>query len=704
MMSAENRSNLDAFFAPTSIAVIGASGDPNRIGGLPINYLKGQKFGGAIYPVNPNRTEVQGLRAYASIADIPSGIDLAIVAVPAPDAVAALRICDEKGVKAAIVFSAGFAEIGEQGQALQSELNDILRAGRLRVIGPNCGGCVNFHNGAWSTFVPLLRDIQSPPGNVALVTQSGAFANYGFAVGRRRGIRFSALMSTGNEVDVDIADGIEYMARNAATDVILLYLEGTRDGPRLARALRAAQELGKAVVAVKVGRTKAGAAAAASHTAALAGLDEVYDGIFRQFGVARARSIEELFDIGYACSTGRWPGSRNVAVVSVSGGVGVLMADEAETRGLCVEPMPAAARAKIKDILPFAVPNNPVDVTAQTVNDLTIFEKALEVVLQDGGYGSVVSYLGFMGRSPEFVARLLPLWQSFQRRFPECVLPVISLFDDKTRQMLLDEPGMMVFEEPTHALRAVAAMCQIAEALERARARGNRPEAKGSAWHPAQDGQLDEVDSLAIIAEAGLDVVPHKVVGDIEAAVAAADEIGYPVVLKVVSPDIPHKAAVGGVVLGIDSSAEFRKAYARVFARFESLSGRPRLRGFIVAPMLSSKGEIIIGVNRDPVFGPVVMVGRGGTAVENLRQVSFRLAPIDEAEAIEMLKESGVADPARAALSIAALNNIASAIRRFSEFVADNRDSIVSIDINPVVLRHDGRWVAVDALAVLGKQ
>jgi acyl-CoA synthetase (NDP forming) len=281
---------LDAFFRPESIAVVGASADPDRIGGLPVRFLRASGFKGRIYPVNPTRQEVQGLRSFATLRDLPEVPELIVVAVPGEQAVSVVRLGADLGSRAAIVFSAGFAETGGEGVRLQSDLVAAASASGMRVLGPNCAGAADFHSGCLATFAPLLRVPQPRPGNVALVTQSGAFANYGYAVGRRRGVLFSRFLSTGNQADVDVADGIESAVADERTDVILVYMEGCRDGRRLVRALAAAQAAHKAVVAVKVGRTDAGQAAVRSHTAALAGSDRIFDAVFRQHDVYRARS------------------------------------------------------------------------------------------------------------------------------------------------------------------------------------------------------------------------------------------------------------------------------------------------------------------------------------------------------------------------------------------------------------------------------
>ena len=368
--------SLDRLFRPRSIAVLGASSSPTKVGGRPVAALIRNRYEGAVYPVNPRSETIQGLPAFASVKDIPGAVDLAICTVPPGAVMSVLGECAEKGVGSLVVFTSGFAEVGESGA--QEAMAGLAREAGIRLMGPNCMGMVNFGSRAVGSFHPAFAD-DIVPGAIGLVSQSGAFGGLAYMLARSRGHSLSYMLTTGNEADVDIGDCTAFLADDPDTKAILLYMEGCRNGPKFLAALERARESETPVIAVKLGRTEAGAAAAASHTAALAGEDAVYDSLFRQFGVYRADSIEEFFDIARSCVVGTLPANERVAMVTVSGGVGVLMADDANGRGLEVAPMPEAAQRRMLELVPFAAARNPIDVTGQVLNDPTLLDQAIEL-------------------------------------------------------------------------------------------------------------------------------------------------------------------------------------------------------------------------------------------------------------------------------------------------------------------------------------
>jgi acyl-CoA synthetase (NDP forming) len=383
-----------------------------------------------------------------------------------------------------------------------------------------------------------------------------------------------------------------------------------------------------------------------------------------------------------------------VALVSVSGGVGVLMADEAEARGLDVAPVPQQAQSEIRALVPFAATANPIDVTAQTVNDISLFDRSLQAVLRSGGFSSVVCFLGFMGQSPEFIARLLPLWRELGRRYPDVLMPIVSLFEPATREQLLSEPGLMVFEEPTHALRALAALCRFAEAE-----RGGAPRAVHSpAPFPRTDrrGILNEAEGLALIAAIGMPVVPFRVARTADEAAGHAAALGGAVAVKILSCDVPHKAKFGGIRLGVASEAAVRSAFAAVTDVVARAVPQARLEGTIVAAMVEPRLEVAIGLQRDVTFGPTIMVGAGGTDIEARGEVAFRLAPLSLAEAGRAIDEVA----SLRSLGGAAREAIAAAMVRFGAWAATD-PSLVSVDVNPVAVLDDGSVCALDALVIM---
>ena len=460
---------LDPLFRPKSVAIIGASSDANRIGGRPVRFSK-YAFKGAILPINPNQKEIQGLPAYASIRDVPGPVDQAIIAVPAKAAMQAADDCIAKGVKAAVMFSSGFAETGAEGRAMQVELARRCAAGGMKLVGPNSLGMFNAHIGLYSTFSSYFDPLWPRTGPVSIVSQSGAFGTYFLAIAAERGLGFSHCVATGNEADVDVAACVDWLADDPDTGVIMIYLEGCRDGARLRAALARAAANRKPVVAMKVGVSEQGVAAIASHTGSLAGSDPVFDAVFRENNVHRAHSLDELVDVAYACSGGVFPKSPRVGVVTLSGGVGIQMADAAAEFGLELPRMPDAAQQKVLAMIPFAGPANPVDATAQVINDWSMFTTILGIVADEGNVDSVISFLAHTGTAVGVMDRLKPAILEVRRRFPDRVFILCARMP---REMVddLTAIGFLIFEDPTRAIRAVAALARLAQGGTRSRAR-----------------------------------------------------------------------------------------------------------------------------------------------------------------------------------------------------------------------------------------
>jgi acetate---CoA ligase (ADP-forming) len=690
--------SLEPLFRPASVAIIGASSDPGKIGGIPLKLLKTSRFAGALYPVNPNAATIQELPAFVSIRDIGRPIDLAIIAVPAPSVLDALEACAAAGVRAVIIFSAGFAEMDARGVRQQERIGAIARNGGPRVLGPNCIGVVNFTNGLFASFHPAFVDSRTDPGSIGLVSQSGAFAGHLHRMAGERDFAFSYCITTGNEADVDVADGLAFLADDPGTKAVMACLEGCRNGPKLIAALRLARDRKKPVIAMKLGRTELGAAAAQSHTAALAGTDAVFDGIFRQFGVHRAHSIEEFLDLGHACAVAPLPVNNRIALVTVSGGVGVLMADAAAQSGLEAAELPLAAQEKIKRLVPFAAARNPIDITGQVVNDVGLLEQALAISIAEDRYGSLVSFLGATPRLPERAERLRTLFSRLSADHPETVLVAAGLTTPEFRADL-QVRGCLTFEEPTRAVRTVAALAAFRAHFEREAAL-----LPGQCAVPPlpRSGPLSEYESLGFLGSAGIPVVEERLVASPDAAEAAADELGFPVALKVASAAIAHKTDSGAVALGLSTRQAVREAYRKIAERVEARTGRAAER-FVIAPMIDDGVETVLGVTRDPVFGPVVMFGLGSIFVEAMKDVVFRAGVIDADEARRMIREIravGILDGSRGRPPVD-IDALALALARLSMIAAAHRDSIESIDINPFMVRAEGRGaVALDALVI----
>ncbi|MDP9606818.1 UNVERIFIED_ORG: acyl-CoA synthetase (NDP forming) [Variovorax paradoxus] len=690
--------SLSALFAPRSIAVVGASSNPQKIGGIPVDYQRRFGFDGALYPVNPNADRIQELQAWPSLRAIGQPVDLAVLAVPAALVDGALDDAIAAKVKGVVLFSSGFAETGAEGTAAQARLGDKARAAGVRLIGPNCLGFMNIARNVYATFSPAPGVGRVAAGRIGLVSQSGAFGAYAYSMARARGVGLSLWATTGNEADVQFADCLAWLAQDPATDVIMGYMEGCRDGPRLRAALALAQANGKPVVMVKVGSTALGAQAAASHTAALAGDDAVYDAVFRQYGVLRARNLTEFFDLAHSAAVAGRPRDRSIGLFTLSGGVGALMADEASAQGLDVQPLSDAAQDTLRRWVPFAAPRNPVDITGQVTNDMSLLERSARVMLDDRGFASWMGFLAAAGASDAFWPVLRELVDSLRAAYPNTLLAISTLLAPE-RRAELEAMRCLVFADPSDGIRTIAALAGLKTGapLSTASAPASNP-------LKLAPGTMSEPDALALLAEAGVPVVEHRVVRSADEAAAAAEAIGDAVVVKIVSADIPHKSDVGGVALGLRGAAQARAAFERT--RDHALTARPdaRLDGALVARMLGGGVECIAGVHRDPVFGPVLMFGLGGIHVETLRDVSLRALPITRDDALAMVRELrafAILDGARGRAPVD-LDSIADALCALAGFALRAGDTLDSAEINPLIARPlaDGGCVAVDALVV----
>ncbi|MGO4158371.1 acetate--CoA ligase family protein [Cupriavidus sp. YAF13] len=708
--------NLDFLLKPRSVAVIGASTQPEKVGGMPIRLLRELGYAGRIFPVHPTASEIQGLPAYATLAAIGQAVDLAIVAVPAVATESVMAQLAKNGTRAVIFFTSGFAEVGDEGLAMQVALAESARRHGVALLGPNCLGVMNLRARMFATFSPIPLTGVPPAGDVGLVSQSGAFGAYAFALAREAGLGLSHWVTTGNEAGLQVADVIEWMAQDADTRVILAYMEGCRDGARLRRALAAARAAGKPVVITKVGTTEAGARSAQSHTASLAGEDAVYQAVFDEYGVHRAHTLEDFFRLGYTLSRGRRPARWDspsglmadavapVAIVTVSGGVGIMMADRAEELGMPMPPMPAAAAKVLRTSIPFASTANPIDVTGQVVAQPAVLLDAMAGVATCGEYGSVVAFLAGGANAPR-------LWEALQRTISAlhedkraAPLLLSGVVDDDKRAWL-EAHGCLVFREPAHAIEAVAALARAA-ALEAAAstpvAEATAPVAALLRDVPDDASALSESDAMRLLADAGVPVAAHGLARDADEAVALARRIGYPVAVKLCSAQVLHKSDVGGVALNLTDDAAVRKAFAAMQVALARADASLPFEGVLVARMVRGWGELMVGVRRDPVFGLVVLAGIGGTAVEIFRQMAFGLAPLSPERARAMLEQS------RAAVLFAGhrgnpvlpLAQAADLLVRVSKVAAALGPRLDTLEINPFIIGADGA-VAADAVITL---
>lgn len=692
--------SLSGLLAPDTIALVGASEDAARIGGRPLRYLREAGFRGAVYPVNPKREAVQGFKAYPSISALPQTPDVAILAVPASMTIQAVRDCAERNVKAAIVFSAGFAETGEDGRKLQDEMAAIAREGGMRLLGPNCLGVFSPASGYYGTFSAILDTGFMTPGPVGVVSQSGAYGSHIAHLARQRGLGIGHWITTGNECDVDVAEALRWIVDQPDINVVMAYAEGVRNRDTFIDALETARARRKAIVFMKVGRSEVGAHAVSSHTAALAGSDAVFDAILRQYGVWRAQTTAEQVDIAYACARGVYPKNDKLGIFTLSGGFGIQMADDAAAAGLDVAPMPDAAQQELKAMLPYASPRNPVDATAQALTDLPLMTSFLTAMLERGDYGFFTGIFGSGPASPTFSGRLREVLETASGASRDTIM-ALTMSAPPEIVRTYEEKGFLVHEDGSALMKALGALVHFRDSFDR-----DPSSSVDYAALPkleAGSAPLSELDAKNILAKAGIPFPQDRLVARAEDLRVAADAVGYPLVMKIVSPDIAHKTEIGGVLVGVKDEEEARRGFATILERTAEKRPDARIEGILVSPMIAGGVEVIAGVMRDPVFGPVVMFGLGGVFVEVLKDVTFRVAPFDVAEAHRMIRDirgfamlQGVrgAPPAD-------IDALAEMLSTLSRFAAANGETIESIDLNPVRVLERGKGVvALDALIV----
>jgi acyl-CoA synthetase (NDP forming) len=565
----------------------------------------------------------------------------------------------------------------------------------VRVIGPNCLGAFNSENRFYPTFTSTIDRATPVPGGISIASQSGAYGSHIYMASHMRGLGIRYWLTTGNEADLHVAETIRLLAESEDVHCIMAYAESIKDGPMLVEALELARSNRTPVIFMKVGRSEVGAQAACSHTASLAGEDAVYDAVLRQHGAWRVKSTEEMLDIAYACRPRIYPVGKRLGLVTISGGAGVLMADAAADHGLDVAPMPADAQAELKQILPFAAARNPVDVTAQFFNDLSLVPRFTKAMLDRGGYDALIGFWTSVAGSPVLGDPLLGHLTETMRDYRDRLFLHVMLTPDEMRERY-DAAGFPSFEDPTRAIVAMAAVMAFGVAF--AKEAAPAPDIPG--FSPLPQGPLGEREAKAVLAAAGLPVVHDRLATSGAEAVLAAQEAGGPVAMKIASPDILHKTEAGGVMLDI-AAGSAAAAYDTIVTNARAYAPRVRIDGVLISRMVTGGVECILGARTDPVFGPVVLFGLGGVFTEVLKDVSFRRAPFAEATAREMIEELKGLPLLKGARGEPAvdLDALAEAISRLSLFATVHGGAIDSVEMNPLRAMPDG-CLALDALIV----
>jgi acetate---CoA ligase (ADP-forming) len=699
---------LDSFFAPDSIALIGASRDQDKIPGRLLSMLRKNDYPGELFPVNPNYGDIDGLSCYKSIAEIGAPIDLAIIIIPARAVLGALEQCAAVGVKNAVIISSGFAEEGGDSAAMQDAIVRLAKNTGMRISGPNAEGFYSHAQRVAATFSPTVdvkpgvAPLLATERRIGIVAQSGGI---GFAIYHRAkalGVALSYVVSAGNESDLGAGEFFEYMVQDSSTDVILLFIEGIRDVDKFIAAARRAAELRKPVIVIKVGRSGAGERAAASHTASMAGWSAAYDAVFAKYGFIVSNDLDEAVTIAAVLTTNPLPKGDRVGVLTVSGGAGIWGADTVSMQGLQVPELSAGIQSEIKALLPsYGTARNPIDVTAQGVHTGGL-QKSIDLLDASDEVDSILVVLSLSSetRMPFKQAELKPVIEA-QRK--PIVFYSYTLPSDFARQALAAS-GVVVLSGLTHVGVALRRLVEYA--------RYQPPAPAGHATLPARDlsahlksDAYSESDSKALLRDAGITLPDEVLVTARDALDAAIARAGFPLVMKIQSPDIPHKSEVGGVRVNITTKGEAFTAYRDLLETTQRQRPNAAIQGVLVGPMAKKGVEIIIGTLQDATFGPMVMVGLGGITTELFRDVIYRPAPVSAAEAVAMLSELKAAPLLKgfrgaAKADVAALSHLITQVSHLAERL---RGAIAEIELNPVRVHADGRGVTILDALVVGK-
>ena len=691
---------IERLLNPRSIAIVGASTDLSKVNGRPLKHLMDKGYTGAILPVNQKYQEIQGLKCYASIAELPDGVDMAIIAVPAKDVIANVLELGARGVPAAVVFSSGFGEMGEEGKALEHDLADAARRAGVLLCGPNCLGFINAFSNAYATF-SQYADGDTGSGPIAFVTQSGAFGTAIAALVRQRGLGLGYFINTGNEADLTFSELMLAVVEDPRIRVAAGYLEGVSDGEGLVRLARRCQELGKPLVLTKVGRLGSGARAAASHTGALAVEDRIFDAVIRQYGVLRARNEEQMLDMLEALAQPRRCAGRGLGVATQSGGAGVMMADRAEEVGLAVPALNAATQQRLAKVMPaFGSANNPVDVTGQFVARPELLLESVVALLDDPQVDIAIVWLQLM---TAHVDKLIGIFQEIQTRTTK---PFFVCWVAAPQEALrrLRELGIVVYGAGERAVEAAAALAEYcSHQAEKIESSDKAVLALPSLPSAVHRGLVPCLEATEWLKAAGIPMAPVMLARDADEAVTAWQRFSAPVALKIESPDISHKTEVGGVVLKLSDEHSVREGVAQLLRNVSRNAPQARVSGVLIQPMIDGHIELVVGVHRDPVFGAMVMVGFGGVLVEVLKDVAFRHAPFGVDQGLAMLNElrlGALLDGVRgqSAVDRNAVARLLSDVSRLAAAVPQ----LAELDLNPVRVGADGP-MAVDCVMVLGE-
>lgn len=687
---------IDALLRPRSIALVGASADTARYSGRPLRFLVKHGYPGALYPVNPRYDRIGDHPCFPDVAAVPDPVDLAIIMLSALHVLAALEECAKKGVRAALVMSSGFAELGAAGRQAQQRVSELAVTTGMRICGPNSGGIINVRDRVGASLLSCLELDTLIPGDIALVSQSGTVCNAPFNRAQDRGIGFACLVSSGNEADLDVPDFVEYFAEDDGVRVIVAYVEGVKDGTRFLRAATRAAERGKPLVVLKVGAHERGRAVIASHTGAAAGSDSAFQAVFARTGAIRVHDLDEMIDVASVLAGSRRPRLPGVAVVAVgSGGAAGLLADMTAGAGLDLADFTEPTKQALGPLVsPLCTLTNPLDlagVSGLASEEPAMLRACLPVIAADPGVGSIVVALPSL---PYYCGEIAEALVDFHRSGPVPLL-VTWLAGSLSRRGfdILERHGVPLLRSCEAAVRGLRALLDHARFKDRApgtaAVAAPEPSTTAAAQRILADraGTLPEDETKRLLALYGIPGVPERRAASAADAVRAAREIGYPVALKIVSADIAHKQQVGGIRLGVSGDAAVRREFRALVAEVERSLPAAAIEGVLVQAMAREGLDVFLGMLRDPQFGAVVMLGLGGLLVARPGALTSGLAPLDAAGATRMVRESEVGRLLEAHRGLGfAPEGLIDLLGRFSRLAADVAPWVSAIDVNPVRL------------------
>ena len=691
---------LERFFNPQGVAVIGASANPQKLSYGVVRNLKEHGYPGPIYPVNPKGGEILGLKVYPSIGAVPDPVELAVIMVPAPLVEGVLQECGERGLKAIIIITGGFREAGPEGAAAEKRLKEVAQSYGMRIIGPNCVGVMDAHLPLDTTFIAAMPR----PGYIGFVSHSGAICGGTIDWARQMSVGFSRIASLGNQLDVDIADGIHMMQNDPHTRVISIYAEGLPNGRRFVEAA-AAVSRHKPVIALKAGLTSAGTRAVASHTGALAGNEQAYLAACHRAGALVVQSLQEQNDMALALATQPLPRSNRVAILTNAGGPAALAADELDRCDLRMADLGPETQEKLKAVTPRGAQlGNPVDMLGGPQAEM--YQAAGKILLSDPGVDMLLAIFVPQAITPvnDVARNVIAAAQSADKPVVCCLVGGESITE---AIRILNEHDVPFYQDPNRAARALAGLVRY-QALRTRPDITPQPvldidrtaayELLTQAWSESETAFTDPATAARIVAAYGIQVPAAEVVTEVETAIEAAEDLGYPVALKLIARDVVHKADVGGVALNLEGPDAVRDAFQRI--------GKGRAKPHMMVQQMSPRGvEVILGAQHDVQFGPLLMFGLGGALVEVLRDVAFRLAPIHPQDAEDMIMETAAGQILRGVRgqSPKDVQAVIDIVRRLGQLVSDF-PCIRELDINPLIVGEagSGAW-AVDVRLALRK-